>query len=249
MRSIGFQGAFWVISAIYVFGGSPLLLLPTRHPLMAWAQNYTRAVCLLMRIIGGIDLQIYGREHLPQGPVIIACKHQSWGDGFFLFSQFKDAAFIISDQFLKYPLIGQIFRKMEAVIVDNQRGGPIGRETILARTLENLKSDNRPILVYPEGKLAALGQKHRYRKGIYYVYKYYNCPVVPAATNLGVRWLDKSWDFVPGPAAIEFLDPIAPGLPQEEFMQLLETRIEARSLEMLMDSNIDPASKTTRTRD
>ena len=130
MRSILFQAAFWTWSVICVFGGSPLLLLNGRTLLMKWARVYTGGVCFLMRTIGGIDLQVHGRENIPAGPVIIACKHQSWGDGFFLFPQFDDPAFIISDQFLRYPLIGRAFRKMEAVIVDNQRGGPLGRSRL-----------------------------------------------------------------------------------------------------------------------
>ncbi|WP_306250977.1 1-acyl-sn-glycerol-3-phosphate acyltransferase [Parvularcula sp. IMCC14364] len=243
MRSILFQGAFWLVSVFFVFSGAVLLLLPTRRPLMIWARLYTRSVCLLMRLIGGIDLQVRGRDRLPQGPMIVASKHQSWGDGFFLFSQFDDAAFIISDQFLKYPLIGRVFRKMQAVVVDNQRGGPAGRDGQLAGMIEDLRAAARPVLVYPEGKLSALGQKHRYRRGVYYVYKLYECPVVPVATNLGVRWLDKSWSFVPGPAAIEFLEPIPPGLPQKEFMALLEARIETRSREMLPETCANGAAQ------
>ncbi|MCI5045640.1 MAG: 1-acyl-sn-glycerol-3-phosphate acyltransferase [Aquisalinus sp.] len=233
MRSVLFQAVFWPVSVFFVFTGAVLLILPTRRPLMIWARLYTRTICLLMRLVGGIDLQVHGRDRLPHGPMIVASKHQSWGDGFFLFSQFEDAAFIISDQFLRYPLIGRVFRKMQAVVVDNQRGGPAGRDSQLAGMIEGLRAEARPVLVYPEGKLAALGQKHRYRLGVYYVYKLYDCPVVPVATNLGARWLDKSWNFVPGPAAIEFLEPIPAGLSRQEFMARLESSIETRSLEML----------------
>jgi len=37
----------------------------------------------------------------------------------------------------------------------------------------------------------------------------------------------------PGPAKMEFLEPIAPGLGKEAFMALLQERIETRSLEIL----------------
>jgi len=41
------------------------------------------AQALGMRRIGGMDIQIIGKAHIPaEGPVIIAAKHQSYGDGF-----------------------------------------------------------------------------------------------------------------------------------------------------------------------
>lgn len=240
MRSIVFRGFFWVTSTFFAILCMPLLLLPGRAALMGWINLYAKTICLWMRLIGGVDLQVAGREHLPAGPFILASKHQSWGDGIFMFSLFGDLTFIISDQIARYPLVGRIFRKMEVLTVDNQRGGPLGQEKRLATAMARAKSQSRSILVYPEGKLAALGQKHRYRKGIYYLYKEYGCPVVPAATNLGLRWLDKSWTLVPGPAVIEFLPPIEPGLDQTTFMTRLEERIETRSLEIL------PPQYTTR---
>ena len=235
MRSLIFQGFFWVTSTFFAVLCLPLLLLPGRGILMGWIALYTKTICLWMRLVGGIDLQVHGRSNLPAAPFIIASKHQSWGDGIFMFSLFGDLTFIISDQLLRYPIVGRVFRKMGAMTVDNQRAGGPGREKLLAATLKTAKAEGRSILVYPEGKLSALGEKHRYRKGIYYLYRDYNCPVVPAATNLGLRWLDKSWDLLPGPAAIEFLPPIPPGLDQAAFMQLLEERIEQRSREMLPD--------------
>ena len=118
-------------------------------------------------------------------------------------------------------------------IVVKQCGGPMEREKLLAETMEIARAEGRRILIYPEGHLSAIGEKHRYRKGVYHMYKEYGCPVVPVATNLGLRWPQQSKTITPGPAAIEFLDPIEPGLEKGEFMRKLEDAIETQSLAML----------------
>ena len=78
IRSIVFQLAYWVTSIFYVLGALPLMLLPSRRPVMIWILGYTKTMCFWMRWIAGIKITIRGREKVPAGPSIIAAKHQSW---------------------------------------------------------------------------------------------------------------------------------------------------------------------------
>jgi len=94
------------------------------------------------------------------------------------------------------------------------------------------------VVIYPEGHLSLIGSQHRYRKGVYHLYKDFDCPVVPAATNLGQRWNQNDFKKFPGPAALEFLEPIMPGLGKDEFMAVLEERIETRSKALLDIENL-----------
>ena len=232
MRSFLFMIAYYATSAFFAITALPLLLLPSRQPLMGWIRLYTKSMCFWMEKIAGINLSVTGKEHLPEGPCIIAAKHQSWGDGFLMFSQFHDLAFVTGDHLEKFPLLGGILRKMGSIVVDNC-GGVRARETLTSESMVKAREEGRRILIYPEGHLSPVGEKHRYRKGVYHMYREYNCPVVPVATNLGVRWPQQSMKLIPGPAAIEFLPPIQPGMEKNAFMHHLEDVIETRSLEML----------------
>lgn len=234
IRSILFQAAYWATSVFYVLGALPLLALPSRKPLMRWILGYTRVMCFWMRALAGVKIRIAGREKVPDGPCIIAAKHQSWGDGFLMFSQFRDLAFVTGDHLEKFPLVGGVLRKMGAIIVDNC-GGAYARARLVDDELKKAREENRRILIYPEGRLAPAGQQYRYKKGVFHMYQAYGCPVLPAATNLGLRWPQQSWRLTPGEAVIEFLDPIPPGLDKETFMARLEAVIEARSIELLGD--------------
>ena len=117
MRKTLFQIAYWATSIFFTLTALPLLLLPGRTLLMAWMRFYAGAMVFWMRVICGVTLEIRGRYHVPKGAAIIAAKHQSWGDGFCMFSQFADLSFVTGDHLEKMPLVGSILKKMGAVVV------------------------------------------------------------------------------------------------------------------------------------
>ncbi len=235
MRNLAFRAAYHLTSVFFAVTALPLLAAPTRAPLARWIRKYSRSVLFLMRTIAGVRLIVKGREHVPEGPCIIAAKHQSWGDGFCAFSEIDDLAFVAGDHLERIPLLGGILKKLGAIVVDNC-GGATARARLVDRELKQAHDEGRRILIYPEGHLAPVGEKYRYRRGVYHMYAAYQRPVVPVATNLGRFWPQARWDLKPGEAVIEFLKPIAPGAAKDEFMSELEERIETRSLELLGDS-------------
>jgi len=235
MRNLLFRIAYWTTSAFFAITALPLLLIPSRKPLSRWIRLYTKAMVFLMRTIAGVKLSIIGRDNIPTGPCIIASKHQSWGDGFCVFSQVDDLAFVTGDHLDRIPLVGGILRKLGAIIVDNC-GGAVARARLVDEELKKAQSEGRRILIYPEGHLAPAGEKFRYKRGVYHIYAAYDRPVVPVATNLGLFWPEARWDLSPGDAVVEFLKPIEPGLGKEAFMARLEEMIETRSLALLGDN-------------
>lgn len=240
MRNVAFQLAYWITSIVFAIGGLPFLLASTRRPLMVWIRLYTQTMCFWMRWIAGVRIVVRGRERLPQGPCIIAAKHQSWGDGFVMFSQVPDLAFVTGDHLERYPVLGPLLQKMGAIVVNNC-GGAHARARVLDRRMHEAREENRSILIYPEGHLSPVGRQYRYKKGVFHIYQAYNCPVVPVATNLGLRWPQQSWRLTPGEAVIEFLDPIVSGLDKESFMGRLEHVVETRSIELLGDERPEGA--------
>jgi 1-acyl-sn-glycerol-3-phosphate acyltransferase len=121
---------------------------------------------------------------------------------------------------------------MGAIVVDNC-GGAYARARLVDDELKEAQSQGRRVLIYPEGHLAPVGERYRYKRGVFHMYAAYNCPAVPVATNLGALWPQQDWRLRPGEAVIEFLDPIEPGLDKEIFMARLEETIERRSLELI----------------
>ena len=176
-------------------------------------RSYTKVMVWNMRYLAGIKVTVSGHENIPDGPVIIASKHQSYGDGFVLFSQFKDLSFVTGDHITKFLFIKTILAKMNAVIVSSCGGADVRRR--FAETSQLVREQGRRILIFPEGHLSNVGQHHSYKRGVYHLYRDFDCPVIPVAQNLGQRWNMTEFKKHPGSAKMEFLEPILPGLNKD----------------------------------
>jgi len=238
MRAFSFSIAYWLFSITYSLAALCLSLLPGRKPVLWVVQRYTRRMVWALRFFAGIRLEVRGRDRVPDAPVIFAAKHQSWGDGYCLYSQFADIAFVTGDHLERYPLMGTLLRKLGAIVVNNC-GGHEARRNLSQRSAEAAR-DGRHILIYPEGHLSAPGTYHRYRSGVWHMYKSFNRPVVPVATNLGLFWQETQYRKTPGTAVLQFLDPIPMGLGKAEFMARLQSMIEERTQLLIAEATHQP---------
>ncbi|MEQ8432791.1 MAG: lysophospholipid acyltransferase family protein [Oceanicaulis sp.] len=233
IRSIGYEIAYWLITIVFALACSLMALVPGRK-LVGWGlQMYGSAQVAAMKWIAGITVEIRGRHRLPDEAVVIAAKHQSWGDAFVMLSQVSRVAVVAGDHLLKYPLVGRILKKAGAICLSNE-GGEKARER-LQEGVNELREDPRDVLIYPEGRLAAPGEKHKYKTGVWRLYDGLQRPCTPVATSLGLGWDRQSFFKRKGRVVLEFLDPIAPGMDKDAFMEELESRIEARTNTLLAE--------------
>lgn len=229
MRSFIFNCLFWGISAVFALLCYALSWLPWRRPLVLGMIGYAKSIRFVMHAVMGIRIEVRGE--VPRGQrVILAAKHQSYADGPLMLAVAGDINFVIGNAIEKFPLINRIVREAGATMVNTQ--GNTAAPGALEAAIERSHGENRPVLIYPEGGLAAVGETKRYRKGVYKLYQTLDRPVVPVATNLGLRWQQEDWRKSPGTAVVEFLDTMPAGLPQANFMQDLQTRIETRTREL-----------------
>ncbi len=232
-----FALVYWVLSILYVLLAVLCMILPGRKAVGWVVQRYTRRMVQAMRLLVGIRLEVSGRDKVPAA-CIIAAKHHSWFDGFCMYSQFDDLAFVTGDHLEKIPLLRGVLAKLGAIVVDNC-GGHEARKA-LADNAARANADGRRILIYPEGHLAKAGERFRYKTGVWHMSNNFGLPVVPVATNLGL--FAPRQDFIkhPGVARLEFLEPIPPGLPKAEFLARLEAAIEARSDQLIAEARGGP---------
>lgn len=240
MRSLLFNLAYWVLSILYTLAAAFAALAPGRKAVQWIIRRYVKRMVQAMRVLAGIHIEARGKDRLPEGAFIIAAKHQSWGDGFSVYDQFDDLAFVTGDHLEKFPLLGTVLQKLGAIVVNNC-GGHEARKA-LAQSAAIAHQQGRKILIYPEGNLAKVGEKFRYRSGVWHMYRDFDMPVVPLATNLGLFWPQEDFRKNPGKATIEFLDPIPTGLPKAEFMARLEDAIETRTAELVAEATGRPVT-------
>jgi 1-acyl-sn-glycerol-3-phosphate acyltransferase len=244
MGSLAFNLAYWVLSIVYASAAAFTALAPGRGATGWIIRRYVKRMVQAMRIFAGIHIETRGKERLPDGAFIIASKHQSWGDGFATYDQFDDLALVTGDHLEKFPLLGAVLRKLGAIVVNNC-GGREAREALKHRSADAHASGRR-ILIYPEGNLARVGEKFRYRSGVWHMYRDFDMPVVPLATNLGLFWPQEESRKTPGTATLEFLDPIPTGLGKEEFLARLEAAVEGRTAELVAEATGQPVKPAVR---
>ena len=238
VRSVLFNVAYWALSVLYVLLAAICLILPGRKAVGWVVRRYTQRMVQALRWIAGIRLEVIDRQKVPAEACIIAAKHQSWFDGYCMYSQFEDVAFVTGDHLEKIPLLRGILAKLGAIVVDNC-GGHKARAA-LAESAAKANQAGRRILIYPEGHLARAGERYRYKTGVFHMYANFGLPVVPVATNLGVFAPQEDFRKYPGVATIQFLDPIAPGLTRGEFMQRLEEAVESHSDVLIAAARDEP---------
>lgn len=238
MRSALFNVYYWVLSIFYGLSAAFGALLPGRGAVTLALRTYSRRMLWALCVFAGVKVQVKGQENLPPGAFIIAAKHHSWGDGFVMFAHVDNLSFVTGDHLEKFPLVGAILKKFGAIVVDSC-GGPEARRA-LSQSAAQVAAEGRRILIYPEGHLAAPGERFRYRTGVYHMSRDFGLPVVPVATNLGCFWKQQEKKKTPGAATIEFLPPLPQDLSKAAFMARMEDVIETRTNQLIAQARGEP---------
>jgi len=228
IRSLALNVYFYVLTVLAALLGIVLVPIPTPVVLRGLLHRYARAVMWGMRWIGGMKIEIRGREYLPKhGPALLANKHHAEVDGILLAAEIPGIAFVAMQELFRLPVIGAILYRLQMIRVDACGGGK--EREHLAQFAKRAYDSGRIIAIYPEGHLMQPGERERYRSGIYYLSRDLGLPVTPVATSVGLLWNRRNWRKNAGRAAIEFLPPIETGLDKRPFMGRLEDTIETAS--------------------
>jgi 1-acyl-sn-glycerol-3-phosphate acyltransferase len=230
IRSLVFNAAFYVATALILIGGSPLLLGP-RAWAMAGLRFHARVTLWLMRVICGTRMEVRGRENLPRGAALIAAKHQSAWDTIGLALPFDDPALVMKAELMKIPLYGWFAKKFGMIPIRRETGPRALREML--KEARDRAREGRQILVFPEGTRRKPGAPPAYKPGIMLLYDALKVTCVPVALNSGHFWPRDSLIRRPGTIVVEILPPIPPGLDRKVFSETLIERIETATARLV----------------
>lgn len=199
-----------------------------RTPLSwALATYWCRSNVWLLRVVAGIGTQVLGQENIPDGPCIIASKHQSDWDVFAMFPYTGHPAYVVKKELMDIPFFGNAARSLDCIEVDRKSGG-----TAMTSMIEGARAalaKGCRIVIFPEGTRKAPLADPDYKWGIGKLYEALNVPVVPVALNSGLFWGRNSLMLWPGTPTAKLLPAIPPGLPIREFQARLIEAIETES--------------------
>ncbi len=220
LRSSLFQVLFYLVTFVMMIIGSPVFLLPRKMGWW-WVPFWANTMLFLLKWIAGLKVEFRGKENIPDGGYIIGSKHQSAWETFALIPHFPDPTYILKRELRWIPIFGWYTAKFRQIPINRGK-----RAAALAALVESSKeaiSEDRQILIFPEGTRRPAGAEAKYKYGIAHLYKDLDCKILPVALNAGLYWPRASWLVYPGTVIVEFLPPVEPGLkPTEAFKQMVD---------------------------
>jgi len=234
LRSLLFNIFFYLWTLILMIIVLPALAWPNDRPILAIGLIWGRGNLWALRVICGLKVEWRGMEKIPDGPLLVAAKHQSAWETFAFFIPFPRPAYVYKRQLAYVPLFGWLIWKARQIPVDRGRKG----EALASITVgaKRAAAIGRQVMIFPEGTRRPVDAPPDYKFGVTHLYRALGLPCQPVALNSGMFWSRKSMTRRPGTVLVEFLDPIPPGLPPAEFAAKLEAGIEEATNRLIAES-------------
>ena len=196
-------------------------------------QRFTKINKWLLKKLCKIEYEVRGE--IPSGNCLVLSKHMNFLDIIILGSTVPQPKFVMKASLKYVPILGFYAKAIGSAPVYR------GQKNATARMMEDLennkhKNENGQLILYPQGTRVLPHTSKPYKQGAWRVYNSMNTPCYLAATNAGVVWERKSPYRYPGKVVLEFLPiKIEPGMEVKEFMDLISTKIETRSNELMAE--------------
>ncbi len=221
VRSALFNVWFFGLTAVIgTFGIVLRLVAPART--LGLAQTWSAVMLYGARVICGIRPVVTGWEHMPEGAALIASEHQSAFDTIVWLSLVPKVSYIFKAELADVPLFGPLLVPAGQIPVDRS-GGAAAMRSMLAGAAR-ARAAGRQIVIFPEGTRVAVGERVELRPGIAALSARTGLPIIPVATDSGVRWPRRSFLKRPGPIRVMVGAPLPPGLrPAQLIVRLRES--------------------------
>jgi len=181
-----------------------------------------------LKTVCGLTYSIEGLENLPQDQAcIIMSKHQSaWETITFRGIFPANQAWVLKRELMFVPVFGWALAVVQPIAI-NRKAGRAAMKQVVEQGLLRL-SQNRNVIIFPEGTRVAPGERQRYGIGGGLLAEKANVPVIPVAHNAGVFWKRRGLKKYPGNIQVVIGPPIhTTGLSAAEITRKVEAWIES----------------------
>jgi 1-acyl-sn-glycerol-3-phosphate acyltransferase len=241
LRSLLYYAGFSVWTLVLSVLGVPTVLFGWRA-IIALSVLWTRGTFWWLRLTTGLDHEVLGRERLPDGPSLIAIKHQSAWDTLLLNQLVPNPAIVYKRELNWLPLVGWYIAAASMIPVDRKGGAGALRQMIEAA--ERALAQGRSVTIFPEGTRGPVGAKLPYQPGVAALYSRLGVPLVPVALNSGLFWGRRAFLKHPGRITVEILPPIPAGLNRRLAIAQLEERIEDATARLVAAAGAAPVDNS-----
>ena len=221
LRNLLFYIAFYFGSPVYVLLAALHYALGRHDAFRRTVEDWSRFHGACARHLLGIRLVVEGE--VPEGPVLIAMKHQSFYEAIYAPGVFKRPAVFAKAELTRIPVWGKVGQHYGLIGVHRDQGASALRKMLASARAYS--AEGRPLVIFPEGTRVPFGQRRELQAGFAGLYKLLGLPVVPVAANSGPlyhRTLKRA-----GTVTFRIGETIPPGLPREEIEARVQDAINA----------------------
>jgi 1-acyl-sn-glycerol-3-phosphate acyltransferase len=238
LRSLVYNVLFYALLVFWMLVAIPTFVMPPRA-FMRVAKAWARSSIWLLRVICNVKVEYRGLKKIPNGPLIVASKHQSMWETFALLQFFEQPLFIVKRELMWIPLFGWYLKKSNMIGIDRSAGG---RSLLqMARRAGEAVRRGRQLVIFPEGTRTPVDAPPQYKTGVAQIYVDCGVPCLPVALNSGLFWPRRTFMRYPGTLVVEFLDPLPPGLSRREFIARVSTVIEDATRQLVETARVEQA--------
>jgi 1-acyl-sn-glycerol-3-phosphate acyltransferase len=190
------------------------------------ARQWNRFVLWWLQQTCKIDCRISGLEYIPEGPVIVAAKHQSAWETLFLQQFLPPLTWVLKKELLVIPFFGWAMAVLQPIAID-RKAATSALKQVIRQGAERL-AQGRWVLIFPEGTRTEPGMRGTYSASAALLAVNSGYPILPVAHNAGEFWPRRG--FLKRPGTIELIfGPLlnSQGHKPKELNTLVETWIES----------------------
>jgi 1-acyl-sn-glycerol-3-phosphate acyltransferase len=230
LRSLIYNVLFYALLIFWLIVGIPTYAM-RRTAIMVIAKLWARQSTWLLRVVCNVKVEFRGAEKIPKGPLLVASKHQSMWETFALLPWFDHPLYILKRELTRIPFFGWYLMKAGMVSVDRRAGGRALLKMV--RQASEEVRNGRQLIIFPEGTRRPVGAPPDYKPGVAQLYASCRGSCLPVALNSGLFWPRRTFMRYPGTLVVEFLDPVPPGLPRDEFLVRVSAAIEDATVRLV----------------
>lgn len=224
LRNLVFYPVYYGISALLVIAS--LIAIPFGRESQKWVVAHWGGWHLWC-VEHLLDIKIVQEGQIPNEPVLIAIKHESFFEALDLPRLFAFPVVFAKRELFLIPGWGASARTYGLIPVARDKGAKALREML--KIARERIAEGRPLIIFPEGTRVAHGNRAPLQSGFAGIYKLLGLPVVPIAVNSGPPYHRTIKQ--PGTITYKVGEMIPAGLPRAE--------VEARVLEAINALNAD----------